>query len=103
MGYYYTSIATSIRGGYLRFFSQYIEELPIQDNDRSKNGLPEKIEKLVTKILNLNSDLAICRITIEKDMNIRQIDATDREIDKLVYQLYDLTEDEIKIIEESVS
>ena len=29
----------------------------------------------------------------------RQIDATDREIDRLVYDLYGLTEDEIKIVE----
>lgn len=29
----------------------------------------------------------------------RQIDATDREIDSLVYQLYELTPEEIKIVE----
>ena len=31
----------------------------------------------------------------------RQIDATDKQIDKLVYKLYGLTEEEIKIIEGS--
>jgi len=31
----------------------------------------------------------------------RQIDATDAQIDKLVYDLYRLTEDEIKIVEGS--
>jgi len=30
----------------------------------------------------------------------RQIDATDRQIDRLVYELYGLTEEEIKIVEE---
>ena len=29
----------------------------------------------------------------------RQIDATDAQIDKLVYELYGLTDDEIKIVE----
>ena len=29
----------------------------------------------------------------------RQIEATDRQIDNLVYELYDLTDDEIKIVE----
>jgi hypothetical protein len=29
----------------------------------------------------------------------REIEATDRAIDRLVYELYGLTEDEIKIIE----
>jgi len=31
----------------------------------------------------------------------RRIAATDKEIDQLVYQLYDLTPEEIKIVEES--
>ncbi len=31
----------------------------------------------------------------------RQIDATDRRIDKLVYELYDLTDGEIRIVEEA--
>jgi hypothetical protein len=29
----------------------------------------------------------------------RQIDATDRAIDQLVYELYELSEEEIKIVE----
>jgi hypothetical protein len=31
----------------------------------------------------------------------RQVEATDAAIDKLVYSLYDLTEEEIKIVEGS--
>ncbi len=31
----------------------------------------------------------------------RQIDATDRQIDRLVYELYDLTDEEIRIVEEA--
>ncbi len=31
----------------------------------------------------------------------RQIDATDRQIDRLVYELQDLTDDEINILEEA--
>ena len=33
----------------------------------------------------------------------RQIEATDREIDRLVYELYGLTEEEIAIVEEATS
>ena len=32
----------------------------------------------------------------------RQIQATDNQIDQLVYELYELTEEEIKIVEETV-
>ena len=35
----------------------------------------------------------------EKTTLSRQIEATDASIDKLVFELYDLTEDEIKIVE----
>jgi len=40
----------------------------------------------------------------QRDLNFavqRQIDATDAQIDRLVYDLYDLTEDEIKIVEDA--
>lgn len=33
----------------------------------------------------------------------RQIDATDRQIDQLVYQLYGLTDEEIAIVEHSTT
>jgi len=32
-----------------------------------------------------------------------RIDVTDRQIDRLVYELYDLTDDEIKIVEEATA
>ena len=35
----------------------------------------------------------------DRELYQRQIDATDREIDKLVYELYRLTEEEIGVIE----
>ena len=36
----------------------------------------------------------------DKELYQRQIEATDRQIDGLVYELYGLTEEEIKIVEE---
>ena len=33
----------------------------------------------------------------------RQIEATDREIDRLVYELFDLTTEEIRIAEEATA
>jgi hypothetical protein len=37
---------------------------------------------------------------VQKGIRIqRQIDSTDRQIDKLVYELYNLTEEEISIVE----
>jgi hypothetical protein len=39
------------------------------------------------------------RIPADKELYQRQIEATDRQIDGLVYGLYELTWDEIRIIE----
>ena len=42
------------------------------------------------------------RNTLEKQMLEEEIKKTDKEIDELVYQLYGITEEEKKIIEESL-
>ena len=42
----------------------------------------------------------LVKIDHNKNLIQRQIDYTDKEIDKLVYDLYGLTNDEIKIVEE---
>ena len=38
----------------------------------------------------------------DKELHERQIKIVDAQIDKLVYDLYGLTEDEIKIVEKSL-
>ena len=50
-------------------------------------------------MLALHKQLAAAKTPTAKTMLQRQIDATDRRIDRLVYELYDLTEEEIGIVE----
>ena len=50
-------------------------------------------------MLSLHKQLAKTRTDHEQTLLQRQIEATDGQIDKLVYELYGLTEDEIKIVE----
>jgi hypothetical protein len=52
-------------------------------------------------MLDLNKRLAAAKTPNEKNMLQRQITATDSRIDRLVYDLYGLTGDEIKIVEEA--
>jgi hypothetical protein len=54
---------------------------------------------LVEKTLTLNKKMAKSKTTQEKTVLQRQIEATDRQIDKLVYQLYELTDEEIEMVE----
>ena len=58
---------------------------------------------LVQSILDLHKKLASAKPAHAKTVLQRQIDATDRQIDPLVYELYDLTDDEIRIVEEATS
>jgi hypothetical protein len=54
---------------------------------------------VVHAMLELHKRLAKARSDSDRALIQRQIDATDREIDKLVYELYGLTEEEIAIVE----
>ena len=56
---------------------------------------------MADRLPGLNKKLTESKVGHEKTLLQRQIDATDRQIDRLVYVLYDLTEEEIKIIEEA--
>jgi type I restriction-modification system DNA methylase subunit len=87
--------ATQMRGGWYSFEARFIRNLPIMPPPESQN----KITTLVEQMLLLNKQLAAAHTDHEKTTLQRQIDATDRQIDKLVYELYDLTEEEIAIVE----
>jgi hypothetical protein len=54
---------------------------------------------LVDRILTLNKKLFNSKNPIEVSLLQRQIDTTDHQIDTLVYELYGLTNEEIKMVE----
>ena len=68
--------------------------LPIPD--LSSDG---RLLALSDRMLELNKHLAAGETVAEKDLVQRQIDETDAEIDRLVYDLYGLTADEINLVE----
>ena len=53
----------------------------------------------VERLLDLHKKLAEATIPADKKLYQRQIEATDREIDALVYELYGLTDEEIAVAE----
>ncbi len=54
----------------------------------------------IEQMLNLHQQSAAAKTPDAQARLQRQIDATDRQIDRLVYELYGLTEEEIGIVEE---
>lgn len=98
----YFNISPKYRGGYLRFIYQYLIQLPIRTIDFSNSedvAKHDKIVSLVEQMLEMNKKLDNSKLGSEKEIIKRRIEATDAEINRLVYQLYELNEEEIKIIE----
>ena len=54
---------------------------------------------LVERMLELHKKLSAATIPADKQLYQWQIEATDRQIDALVYELYGLTEEEIEVVE----
>ena len=98
-------MAAVYRGGYLRFFSQYVEMLPIRPIDPSNPADTthrDRMVSLVDMMLDLNLKFAGARTGQEKIFISREIETIDARIDALVYELYGLTEEEIALIERAV-
>jgi hypothetical protein len=91
-----------MRGGYYSFESRFIRNLPIKVIDNSQ--IPEKkkhdlIVNLVQQMLSLHEKINEVNTPPAKKMIQQQIQATDRQINQLVYELYELTDAEITMIE----
>jgi len=54
---------------------------------------------LVERMLELHKQSAMVRSPLDKERVAREIESTDKSIDRLVYELYGLTDDEIRIVE----
>ncbi len=90
------------RGGWITCTKQYFGELPIRTinfSDKADTAAHDRMVALVKTMLALHQQLAAARTPQERIALERQIAATDTQIDRLVYDLYGLTEDEIAIVE----
>lgn len=69
--------------------------------DATDKKCHDQMVQLVESMLILQKQLVVAKSESQKTVIQRQIDATDAEIDRLVYELYGLTADEIAIVEEA--
>lgn len=102
------SIPFGTRGGEYRYrlFTQYIEQIPIRQIDPlNKHDVAkhDRMVALVDQMLKLHERLAALKPGHEREALQRQIDATDGQIDRLVYELYGLTDEEIRLVEEATA
>jgi hypothetical protein len=85
MWWFIRQLAASRQGGFFEFKPVYVSQIPIINVDQSQRTA---IENLVQK----------CLDTKKADPNA-DTSQLETEIDHLVYKLYDLTYEEIKIID----
>jgi hypothetical protein len=98
----FSNISSEIRGKFYRWKRQYMTQLPIRAinfSDPTDKTRLDRMVELVERMLDLNKQLAEAKAPQTKTVLQRQIEATDKQIDQLVYELYDLTDEEIKIVE----
>ena len=96
--------ATQMRGGYYSYESRFIRNLPIRNinfSDQTDEARHGQMVGLVEQMLDLHRRLTGAKTAHDKTILQRQVDATDKQIDRLVYDMYDLTDEEIKIVEET--
>ncbi len=105
LDYYLKTVSTTLRGGFFRYFTQFIEQLPIRPIDFSNptdKARHDKMVTLVERMIQLNKRKHSGKLAPSQiDRMDREIAATDEEIDNLVYELYGITDEERKIIEDN--
>jgi len=100
--FYIKNTGTVFRGDYYVFATEFLKNFPLPNFDLSSSEIRkihDNIIKLVDNLLHLNKDLHAATLTTQREQIQRAIDHTERKIDELVYELYGLSEEEMRIVE----
>ena len=96
-------VSNVFRGGWITCTKQYFGELPIVSLNlsaaSSDHARHDRLVGLVDKMLALTPKLRAATTDTERQALENAVTATDQQIDALVYELYGLTEEEIKLVE----
>jgi hypothetical protein len=91
--WYFPHIASNLSKGGSRYFKQFVEQIPII---KIPKPAQETFITLVDRILAITEDEDYSQNLVKQ----QQVKVLEHEIDQMVYQLYGLTEKEIRIVEE---
>lgn len=86
----------------MRYPISFLSGLPIKIinfSDPAEKIQHDKMVSLVERMLALHKSLKSAHNPQEADRLMREVESVDKAIDGLVYQLYGLSEEEIKIVE----
>lgn len=97
-------ISNIFHGGWVTCTKQYVGTLPIRKISQDNNTDVQQHDLIVERtrqMLDLHARQPKARTEHERTALARQIEHTDAQIDRLEYELYGLTEDEIALVEEA--
>ena len=90
--------ATSMRGGWYSFESRFIRGLPIAQPDGNSSVTKDVIAH-VRRLLMLAEQLPAARSADDANRLRREFDAVSAQVDRLVYRLYGLSDDDIAVVD----
>jgi hypothetical protein len=102
MRWYFPQVSAPFRGGWRSANRQFLSLVPVRviDFKNAKDmAVHRRLVALVASMQTLHRQLAAAKSEAQKAIMQRQIEATDAEIDRLVYDLYGLTAKEIALVE----
>lgn len=98
----YKLLAPRKANGFYAYKTKFLERLPIRAIDFSEQSdvaQHDRVVTLVQQITSLHEQLAEAKVPSDKTALQTQINNTDKHLNQLVYELYNLTEEEIEIVE----
>lgn len=104
LAWYFPFVSAPFRGGWMSANRQFLSQLPFRPVNFSKASEQSAHAEIVAKVeamLVAKKALAAAKTDKDKTYYENKCASLDRQIDRLVYDLYGLTEEEIKLIEES--
>jgi len=100
--FFYKATTVPKANGFFIYKTMFLKKIPIRRinfSDALDKTRHDQMVELVEQILALHKQLAAARPPHDKTVLQTQIETIDRWIDRLVYELYELTEEEIRIVE----
>ncbi|RLD22492.1 MAG: hypothetical protein DRI69_00950 [Bacteroidetes bacterium] len=94
MHFWLDSVLPKLRGGYYEPSYVFFKNFPVSNITNSK------IIEAVKSVLNLNKQMENVKLETQRNQIHHAITHTEKKIDAYVYELYDLNEKEIELVEQ---
>ena len=98
VNYFVRRVSTPLRGGFFRYFTQFLEQIPLPGSNVSVIQ-HDRMVSLVTAMIDTKGKRAVAATDRDIQFHDRRIADLERQIDELVYTLYGLTDADIALVE----